>query len=140
MSKKNCLLGRPGCNCSLTGTTGIGSGPWSDEEDTGDPPSTQPVPNTKPSPATAVGSIKALKAVWPPIGPKAKGVQVPAPGGGYYTLDPSWGKYLKRDEEAKAKFFPPVPSGPCICKKCNEKNDYAEPNQPDGGYVCYQCR
>jgi len=27
-----------------------------------------------------------------------------------------------------------------ICKKCNAKNDYAEPNQKDGSYVCFECR
>lgn len=26
------------------------------------------------------------------------------------------------------------------CKKCNEFNDYADSNQPDGSYVCYRCR
>ncbi len=26
------------------------------------------------------------------------------------------------------------------CGRCKEPNDYAEPNQPDGGYVCYSCR
>lgn len=28
----------------------------------------------------------------------------------------------------------------CVCKKCNAKNEYAEPNEPDGSYVCYDCR
>lgn len=31
-------------------------------------------------------------------------------------------------------------SGPCICKLCNMKNEFAEPNQKDGSYVCYSCR
>jgi hypothetical protein len=26
------------------------------------------------------------------------------------------------------------------CKRCNEKNDYAAANQPDGSYVCFNCR
>ncbi len=26
------------------------------------------------------------------------------------------------------------------CTKCNDKNDFAESNQPNGTYVCYQCR
>ncbi len=28
----------------------------------------------------------------------------------------------------------------CNCKKCNMKNEFAEPNQKDGTYVCYMCR
>lgn len=28
----------------------------------------------------------------------------------------------------------------CICTGCKLKNDYAEPNQPDGTYVCRDCR
>lgn len=28
----------------------------------------------------------------------------------------------------------------CVCRKCNSKNEYAEPNQKDGTYVCYECR
>ncbi len=34
----------------------------------------------------------------------------------------------------------PVTPGPVICKTCNMKNDYGEPNQKDGSYVCYGCR
>lgn len=30
--------------------------------------------------------------------------------------------------------------GKCVCRKCNAKNEYANPNQPDGSYVCYECR
>lgn len=26
------------------------------------------------------------------------------------------------------------------CKRCNERNDYAEANQVDGTYVCFNCR
>lgn len=26
------------------------------------------------------------------------------------------------------------------CKTCNMHNEYAEPNQDDGGYLCYECR
>ena len=33
-----------------------------------------------------------------------------------------------------------VCSAGCICKKCNAKNDYAEPNQSDGTYLCFECR
>lgn len=27
-----------------------------------------------------------------------------------------------------------------ICTKCKTINEYAEPNQPDGTYICYGCR
>lgn len=33
----------------------------------------------------------------------------------------------------------PYPDG-CNCRKCNGKNPYAEPNQKDGSYLCYECR
>lgn len=40
--------------------------------------------------------------------------------------------------------FAPVVSTPepqgCTCKKCNERNEYAEPNQSDGSYICVSCR
>lgn len=26
------------------------------------------------------------------------------------------------------------------CKSCNASNEYAEPNQNDGSYLCYDCR
>lgn len=79
----------------------IGTGPWPDDEDTGDPddcPSTQPM--------------------------------------GYYS------------SPTTVPVTPPKPAvSPSVslndgmhCKKCNEKNDYADPNQPDGTYVCYGCR
>ncbi len=28
----------------------------------------------------------------------------------------------------------------CICVKCNSKNEFAEPNQPNGKYICFECR
>ena len=31
-------------------------------------------------------------------------------------------------------------SSGCICKRCNSKNDYAQPNQADGTYICFECR
>ncbi len=27
-----------------------------------------------------------------------------------------------------------------VCKSCNDLNEFAEANQPDGSYVCYACR
>jgi hypothetical protein len=26
------------------------------------------------------------------------------------------------------------------CRKCNQRNDYASANQPDGTYICFNCR
>lgn len=78
----------------------IGTGPWPDDEDTGDPddcPSTQPM--------------------------------------GYYSSPPTV------PVTPKAAVSPSVSlSDGMHCKKCNEKNEYADPNQPDGTYVCYGCR
>lgn len=34
----------------------------------------------------------------------------------------------------------PVAKPICVCHKCGEQNEYAEPNQPDGRYVCVSCR
>lgn len=31
-------------------------------------------------------------------------------------------------------------TGGCSCKKCREFNEYAEPNQEDGTFICYSCR
>lgn len=31
-------------------------------------------------------------------------------------------------------------AGPVHCSRCNEKNDHAVPNQPDGSFKCYVCR
>lgn len=28
----------------------------------------------------------------------------------------------------------------CRCRKCKEFNEYAEPNQEDGSFLCYTCR
>lgn len=33
-----------------------------------------------------------------------------------------------------------VRTGPVCCGKCGNFNDYAEPNQADGTFVCYSCR
>lgn len=30
--------------------------------------------------------------------------------------------------------------GGCVCKRCNQKNEYAAANQKDGSYLCYECR
>lgn len=29
---------------------------------------------------------------------------------------------------------------PQVCKRCNEGNPWAEPNQPDGSFLCFSCR
>ena len=31
-------------------------------------------------------------------------------------------------------------SAGCNCKRCREFNEYAEPNQEDGSFICYACR
>jgi hypothetical protein len=31
-------------------------------------------------------------------------------------------------------------SGGCLCKKCKEFYDFAEPNQEDGTLICWSCR
>lgn len=28
----------------------------------------------------------------------------------------------------------------CVCMRCRSRNQFAEPNRPDGKYVCYECR
>ena len=27
----------------------------------------------------------------------------------------------------------------CVCTKCNDRNRWAEPNQPNGTYICFAC-
>ena len=34
---------------------------------------------------------------------------------------------------------PPAPTG-LSCSRCNNHNEYAQANQPDGTYMCYGCR
>src|SRR5271163_2030117 len=31
-------------------------------------------------------------------------------------------------------------SSGCKCLRCNEFNEYAQPNQPDKTFICYACR
>lgn len=56
-----------------------------------------------------------------------------------------WGVARRLVEEAPSSatfndtWTPPKPQG-CVCAKCGEKNEYAEPNQPDGTYRCPSCR
>jgi hypothetical protein len=33
-----------------------------------------------------------------------------------------------------------VSANGCTCKQCKDHNPYAEPNQPDGSFVCRACR
>ena len=44
---------------------------------------------------------------------------------------------IKRGGAADISHAPP---GGCICARCNMKNEYAGPNQPDGTYKCFDCR
>lgn len=102
----------------------IGTGPWPDDQDSGDPPDSE-VPSTLPmgalgprgAVATTAAAVKAMKAVW--IGPPFFG--------GNKTTD-------------NFDIKPPVVETGCNCAKCNEFNEYAEPNQSNGTYVCYRCR
>lgn len=71
----------------------IGTGPWPDADDTGDPPSTK-------------------RMGW-------DGLQV---DGMTFTTP-------KKQKSCGAK-----------CCKCKTFNEYAEPNQKDGSYICYECR
>ncbi len=43
------------------------------------------------------------------------------------------------DKVGKVKCSTPV-SKPVICRRCNAKNDFANPNQADGSYLCFECR
>lgn len=45
-------------------------------------------------------------------------------------------RQLKNGEGPWAKIVNPVQ----ICKACKLKNEFATPNQPDGSYICYECR
>jgi hypothetical protein len=54
------------------------------------------------------------------------------------TPDPSDPTRVLEEEEQTIKRS--TPAGQHVCSKCNEKNEYAEPNQSDGSYICYNCR
>jgi hypothetical protein len=58
-----------------------------------------------------------------------------------------WGVIRADDQEGPetirmggSRQFSVTRIGPCVCSRCNSKNDYAEPNQKDGTYVCFECR
>lgn len=77
------------------GFMAIGTGPWPDADDTGDPPSTKPMGWSLPK-------------------------RDPTPG-----ID-AW---APKKKSCGAK-----------CCKCKTFNEYAEPNQKDGSYICFECR
>jgi len=52
-----------------------------------------------------------------------------------YLLVPAACLNLKKTSTIKFNY----PNG-VVCKKCNCKNEYAEPNQDDLSYICYSCR
>lgn len=56
---------------------------------------------------------------------------IPLAGGVKSPFDPS-------APRAKRTLIAP-PCG-CICKRCKSLNEFAAPNQPDGKYLCYECR
>lgn len=31
-------------------------------------------------------------------------------------------------------------TSPMFCRKCGQMNEFAEPNEPWGAYLCYECR
>lgn len=55
------------------------------------------------------------------------------------VLEREPGLYWKLANATRMVMSPP-PRVICVCKKCNMKNEHAEPNQNDGTYVCYNCR
>lgn len=48
--------------------------------------------------------------------------------------------YYAADQDARVVPYTPRASAPCVCARCNTANPHAEPNRPDGSYVCYECR
>lgn len=54
----------------------------------------------------------------------------------WFTTVGDLGGFTLTTEEPKKK----EKSSGCSCKKCREFNEYAEPNQDDGTFVCYTCR
>lgn len=107
----------------------IGTGPWPDDADTGDPPDSEP-PSTLPmglagwvpkkkTVATHAGAVKAIKAAWTP--------------GTIFSLNRD-APVRRLSDDYRA------PHVGMTCRKCNMCNEHAEPNQEDGTYVCYECR
>lgn len=50
---------------------------------------------------------------------------------------PYWPTNLPEDTEERPLQEPPTGFN---CSRCNERNEYASSNHPDGTYVCYRCR
>jgi hypothetical protein len=69
-----------------------------------------------------------------------------------WTWGPPTGPYqLTQDGAALTEVAPgvapvladtlrPKPKNGAACTRCGEFNEYAEPNQPDGTFKCFQCR
>ena len=46
-----------------------------------------------------------------------------------------WAKYGVQTQPIQIGY----PDG-VVCKKCNGRNPWGEPNRPDGTYLCYECK
>lgn len=58
----------------------------------------------------------------------------------FYGAKPTTNGSSSQFATAKAQSVSERSYGPMHCVKCNEKNDYAEPNRADGSYMCFGCR
>lgn len=43
-------------------------------------------------------------------------------------------------DDPETYLLPKSTVGNCVCKRCSTVNEYAESNQDDGSYLCYNCR
>lgn len=82
--------------------------------------------------ATVAGSTQAMKNAYSPTAVKANGDP---------PTQPSMKAALPEAYVLSKPSHPaPKASSGVSCKRCNSKNDFAEPNQPDGSYLCFECR
>lgn len=101
--------------------------------------------NTTPAPLPpqAVPQPAYAPVPVPPINQPASGGYVINPNG-YITITTSplnwYGVVIPTSEVVQIAPTEAKKSEGASCRKCRDFNEYAEPNQEDGTFVCYSCR
>lgn len=70
-------------------------------------------------------------------------VNSPSGAGQVITFTPSGMQWITLTGDLSGSSSPTVVAkvrAGCSCKKCDDFNEYAEPNQKDGTFICFSCR
>jgi len=121
----------------------------------GDPGVTDP-PGISSTGIVGSGTFNYSKTAWPIVG-SGPPVQVagatgfqgtgpmspqgsPGPRPIWVTGPNNWAVSWSGDEKIAVEKTEMKVSGPISCSSCNMINEYAEPNQSNGTYICYNCK